>query len=77
MKRIYYKTISETGFIDKPYTIKYFDTKEQAKEDALRDDWNNNFRLYEIKQCNKTTKIKYLGKLTCTYDIFYGDGTVK
>ena len=73
MKEIkYYRTYSYTGVEDRDLEKRDFETIEHAKVDAINDESNINFRLYEITMIFdgiiKETQ-KFLGPITCGREI--------
>ena len=73
---IYYRTYSYGGMDDKDLTIRNFENPQLAKEDALMDKVNTNFKLYEIKLIFDgvvTEKKKQLEDLICYRDLLRYD----
>ena len=68
----YFRTYSYAGMEGTDLEKRDFETIELAKNDALNDQLNSNFNLYEITMIldgKITETTKYLGQITCGKDL--------
>jgi len=66
---IFWRTKSYGGSDGSDIIVRNFETPEIAKQDALEDDWNSGFFLYEVTLTFNdgiiTEKEKLLGQIPC------------
>ncbi len=67
-KIVFYRTSSYGGMEGRDLEKRDFETKELAMENALYDDWNDHFLLFEVTMTFDefvTTSEKFLGEIPC------------
>ena len=71
---ILYKTTSFGGTDGRSYEEQYFTNIEDAKNEALTNDWNTFYTLYEVKisaseKGKVTLKPKFISRIPCYSDL--------
>ena len=69
---IFYRTYSYGGMEGRTKEVRNFETVELAVEDALKDTWNEQFKLYKVKMIFDGKIIeeeKYIEPLVCGRDL--------
>lgn len=64
----YYETISYGGMEGRDIERRKFETEEMARENAMKDTWNDGFSMYEVTMTFNgriTEEKKYMGEIPC------------
>ena len=73
MKEIcFFRTYSLGGMEGRTKIVRNFETSELAKENAINDNWNDSFELYEVKLTFNGIVIEtetFLEKIICGRDL--------
>lgn len=73
MKEInFFRTYSLGGMEGRTKVVRNFETSELAKENAINDNWNDNFELYEVKLTFNGIIIEtetFIEKILCGRDL--------